>query len=82
MKLKWKIAVVAGVFCLTSCAQILGDILFPDSCMKCRVYIHLNSNEWSAEECGGGQSEMEEECKAKAYDLGGSARCECEYFRL
>src|SRR5687767_14424181 len=70
MKLTWKIAIVAGVFCLTSCAQILGDLLFPDSCMRCKVYIHYNINEWSSEECGGGQSQLEQECKAIAYDKG------------
>jgi hypothetical protein len=78
MKLTWKIgAVVLVATCLTSCAQILGDLLFPNYCQECKVLDMSNSVVWSEEECGGGQDDMETRCKAEAYDRGYGATCEC-----
>ena len=71
-------AVFATLF--SSCAQILGDMLFPNYCQECKVIDTFGDVLWSSEECGGGQAEMEEECKAKAYDEGqwkNNVRCEC-----
>ena len=76
VKLKFGIALVSVTF-LSSCAQILGDILFPRYCQECKVVDTFGYILWSEEECGGGQDLMETRCKAEAYDRGYNARCEC-----
>lgn len=82
MQQKIKLAgIVLAATLLTGCAQILGDLLFPNQCIVCRVYDYSGTI-WSSEECGGGQNALETECKAKAYDekkYNPNAECECNY---
>lgn len=73
---------IAGIlaccsFFLTGCAAMLGDVLFPNHCRTYTVTDTFGNVLWSAEECGGGQAEMEEECKAKAYEFGCGVKCNC-----
>lgn len=71
-----------SVLVLSSCMQILGDIIFPNRCVRCEVKNWSNSF-WSSSECGGGRDLLETECKAKAYDLHDlypDAECDCNYY--
>lgn len=62
---------------LTGCAEMLGDVLFPNYCRTYQVVDTYDNVLWSVEECGGGHADRELECKAKAYDYGNGAKCNC-----
>jgi len=74
--------VVVLLFSLSSCTEIIGNIVFPNRCIRCEVKNWSNSF-WSSHECGGGRDVLETECKAVAYDLRHTypeVECQCNYY--
>ena len=64
----------------TSCGYMQSLKVFsPNTCKKCVVTDEWGSEVWSEEDCGGGKYNMDQRCKATAYDYGGT--CDCETYR-
>ena len=66
---------------LTSCANIFNGVVLPNQCKKCELFNRSTGEKlWEVEGCGSENTQLEEKCQEKAWELSrGDRLCDFEY---